>query len=98
MFDYTVSRVNSPMIFKDVCRRIAAAHPEFIAQRMLIDIDGSTMQVFMKNGVGINICDDYDVGVVYALLPYPNGDIVRMQCAYVTSEEIKAAKKILCSN
>lgn len=67
MFDYTVSKDNSPAIFADACNRIRESFPDYIPNPLLVDVDGSTIQVFYKNGASIKVYDDYDIGAVFVI-------------------------------
>ena len=65
MFDYTVFKENSPEEFKKVCNKIKKAFPNATVQKLLVDVDGSTIQTFTQDGKDIDVYDDYDVGSVY---------------------------------
>lgn len=65
MFDYTLFSKNSPGIFKSACEKVSAAFPNANKQRLLVDVDGSTIQTFTVDGNDIDIYDDYDVGAVF---------------------------------
>ena len=64
-YDYTVYPDNSPRKFKETCSIIEKAYPKAIKNKLLIDVDGSTIQTYTENGKDIDIYDDYDVGAVY---------------------------------
>lgn len=64
-FDYTISRENSPAKFKEACAKIEAALPEFQKQKLLVDVDGSTIQIYNNDSHKIVIYDDYDIGAVF---------------------------------
>jgi hypothetical protein len=63
-FQYTVFRDNSPKMFKAACGLVKETFPDFHAEKLLIDVDGSTIQVFRRGTEKIVIFDDYDVGAV----------------------------------
>lgn len=65
MFRYVIHTNNSPIIFKETCKRVKEMFPEAIEQKLLVDVDGSTIQTFTQNGKDIDIIDDYDIGVVF---------------------------------
>ena len=65
MFDYTVYQNNSVDEFKKTCNKIKEAFPNATEQKLLIDVDGSTIQTFTQDGKDIDIYDDYEVGAVY---------------------------------
>ena len=66
-YDYTVNPENSSETFRDLCDKIAQEYPTFRREELLIDIDGSTIQVFSENGKEIVVYDDYDVGAVFVV-------------------------------
>lgn len=65
MFDYTVCKENSPKEFKTTCKSIEQNFPFAKKQKLLVDVDGSTIQTYTENGKDIDVFDDYDVGAVY---------------------------------
>ncbi len=64
-YDYTISHDNSPEVFRKICDIIARAFPELKMDDVLIDVDGSTIQIFGEEPLEIIVYDDYDVGAVY---------------------------------
>ncbi len=66
-YDYTVNPENSSETFRELCDKIARQYPTFRREELLIDIDGSTIQVFSENGKEIVVYDDYDVGAVFVV-------------------------------
>ena len=65
MFDYTVYQNNSTDEFKKACNKIKEAFPNATIQKLLVDVDGSTIQTFTQDGKDIDVYDDYEVGAVY---------------------------------
>lgn len=65
LFDYTICRENSPIKFKSVCQNIERFFPSATKKRLLVDVDGSTIQTYTENGKDIDVFDDYDIGAVY---------------------------------
>ena len=45
-YDYTVSKDNSPEIFEETCRKIEKSFPTADKKKLLIDVDGTTIQGF----------------------------------------------------
>ncbi|MGN1085398.1 MAG: hypothetical protein ACI4Q5_00040 [Porcipelethomonas sp.] len=64
-YDYTIYPENNPKIFKQICAEIEKAFPNALKKKLLIDVDGSTIQTFTENGKDIDVYDDYDVGAVF---------------------------------
>jgi hypothetical protein len=63
-YEYNVYLENSPVIFKKICKSIEKYLPDCEKKKLLIDVDGTTIQEYIKNGKMINVYDDYDLGVV----------------------------------
>lgn len=65
MFDYNIYIDNSTEIFKHTCESIEEAFPNAAKHTLLIDVDGSTIQIYTQDGKEIRVYDDYEVGAVY---------------------------------
>jgi len=65
IYDYTICPDNSPQEFNEFCKKIEKEFPHLHKNRLLIDVDGSTIQTYKYNGKDIDIYDDYDIGAVY---------------------------------
>ncbi|MDE7233563.1 MAG: hypothetical protein K2N29_00700 [Ruminiclostridium sp.] len=65
MFDYTISGDNNPKKFKEACVAVEKLFPKAEKKKLLIDVDGTTIQTFNEHGRSITIYDDYDVGAVF---------------------------------
>ncbi|MCD8090346.1 MAG: hypothetical protein LUD81_06960 [Clostridiales bacterium] len=65
MYEYRVHTENSPKKFKEACKKIEENFPNTIKRKLLIDVDGSTIQTFTEGNKDIDVFDDYDVGAVY---------------------------------
>ena len=65
MFRYVIHPDNRPEIFKKICRKIKEMFPDAIEQKLLVDVDGSTIQTFTQDGKDIDVFDDYDIGIVF---------------------------------
>ena len=64
-YDYTVAKDNSPDIFMEICQKIEQAYPSAVKEKLLVDVDGSTIQTFTLEDKIIDVFDDYDIGAVY---------------------------------
>lgn len=64
-YDYTIYPENSPKKFKETCKIIEGKYPNATKSKLIVDVDGSTIQTYTENGKDIDIYDDYDVGAVY---------------------------------
>ena len=64
-YDYTIFQDNSSAHFKQACIEIEKAFPKAKKEKLLVDVDGSTIQIFSENGKNIRVYDDYDVGAVF---------------------------------
>ena len=70
-YDYNIYPDNSTKKFKEACRTIETEYPNIEKKKLLVDVDGSTIQVYGENENQIAVYDDYDVGAVYALSNLP---------------------------
>lgn len=65
MYEYNIHPDNSPELFIMISNLIERSLPDFEKKKLLVDVDGTTIQTFSKNGKDIDIYDDYDVGAVF---------------------------------
>ena len=65
MFDYTISKDNNPKEFKKACQKIEHLFPGITKRKLIVDVDGTTIQTYTKNGKDIDVYDDYDIGAVF---------------------------------
>lgn len=65
MFDYTISTENSPKKFKNACNKIEHLFPDAKKNKILVDVDGSTIQTYTKDEKDIDVFDDYEIGAVF---------------------------------
>lgn len=65
MFDYTLFPDNSQDKFKAACEKLRRSFPKAEKQKLLVDVDGTTIQTFTIDGKEIDVYDDYDIGAVY---------------------------------
>lgn len=65
-FDYNIYPDNSPEAFKRVCGKIEAHFTDLKKENLLVDVDGTTIQRYTRQGKEIVIFDDYDIGAVFA--------------------------------
>ena len=64
-YDYTIFKDNSPQKFKEACTKISRAFPQAKKSKLLVDVDGSTIQAFTADGHSIRVYDDYEIGAVF---------------------------------
>lgn len=64
-FDYNVSPDNSPEAFKKVCKKLEEHFYDLIKEPLLVDVDGTTIQTYTRQGKKIVVFDDYDIGAVF---------------------------------
>lgn len=66
MIRYLISLSNNPILFKKVCQSIENHFNKNINNKeFLVDVDGSTIQVFIIGEKEVIIYDDYDYQEVY---------------------------------
>lgn len=66
-FDYTIYPDNSSKKFKEACENIENHFVNISKEKLLVDVDGSTIQVYKFDTGEIAVYDDYDVGAVFVL-------------------------------
>lgn len=66
-YDYNIFSDNSVKKFKEACKAIEKEYPKIDKKKLLVDVDGSTIQVYGESENKIVVYDDYDVGAVYAM-------------------------------
>ena len=66
-YDISIFPDNSPREFKSACAKIERAFPAYNKEKLLVDVDGSTIQAYSQGDKEIVVYDDYDVGTVFAL-------------------------------
>lgn len=64
-YDYTIFPNNSKAHFEEACSKIEKAYPNIKKEKLLIDVDGSTIQTYTENNFDIDVYDDYDIGAVF---------------------------------
>ncbi len=70
-YDYSIYPDNSPEKFKLTCKKIEQAFPCAIKQKLLVDVDGSTIQVYKQDSKEIIVYDHYEIGAVFVLSDIP---------------------------
>lgn len=81
-FDYTIWKDNSPQQFKQACALIERQFPGMTKKPLLIDVDGSTIQSYTKDGEEVVIVyDDYDIGAVFALSDFDLSTVMEQMSA-----------------
>lgn len=65
LFDYNIYPDNSAKRFKATCEKIESSILGLRKQDLLVDVDGTTIQVYEKDKKRIIVFDDYDIGAVF---------------------------------
>ncbi len=65
MFDYNIFPDNNPIEFKKACEKIEQNFHGADKKKILIDVDGTTIQTYVYNQKNIDVYDDYDIGAVF---------------------------------
>lgn len=65
MFDYTVCPDNDNEKFFDSCKAIEQAFMSANKKKILIDVDGSLVQMYEIDNSTIQVFNDFDMGAVY---------------------------------
>ena len=64
-YHYVISKNNSPQKFKETCALIDKSIIYVEKKKVVIDVDGSAIQMYVTSNGKVVIIDDYDVGTVY---------------------------------
>lgn len=65
VFSYNIYPNASKNEFINACKRIEKRFPNAKKDKILIDVDGTSIQVYHLNEKEINVFNDYYVGAVY---------------------------------
>lgn len=65
MFSYTVSKTASENAFAKACSSIESHFKGIDKEKPLVDVDGSTIQIYRKGKASIKVYNDYEVDAVY---------------------------------
>lgn len=65
MYSYTVSKIASKKDFAEVCRQIESHFKGICKDKILEDVDGSTIQIYHTGKARIKVYNDYEVDAVY---------------------------------
>ena len=66
IYKYNIKPYNSPEYFDLACEEIEKAYPEAKKEKLLIDVDGSTIQIYYTKAGMIKIYDEYFIDAVFA--------------------------------
>lgn len=65
MFTYNIAQKADNKAFKDVCNIIENGINNLTKERPLVDVDGTVIQIYLKNNKRIKVYNDYEVDAVY---------------------------------
>ena len=65
MYSYTVSKTASEKAFEKACRLIESHFKAIVKDKPLVDVDGTTIQIYHKDDESIKVYNDYEVDAVY---------------------------------
>ena len=63
MFSYTITKEANNTAFQNVCAALEAKG--FEKERLLVDVDGSMIQMFRMHNKRVDVFNDYEVDAVY---------------------------------
>lgn len=66
MFSYNIAKTADTEAFKRACANIEAKVRNAEKEELLIDVDGTLIQIYNTAGGRIKIVNDYEVDAVYA--------------------------------
>lgn len=65
MFKYTIHKQADNKKFYDACRQIENNIKDLNAEKPIIDVDGSVIQIYYGGNDKIKVYNDYEVNAVY---------------------------------
>ncbi len=75
-FDYTISDENNTIIINEFCNRFEDYMPTAEKEDLLVDVDGSSIQVYTFDNKEVVVYDDYDIGAVFVKSDISLSDIL----------------------
>lgn len=76
MYSYTVAKAASEKEFEKVCRLIESHFKGISKDKILEDVDGSSIQIYHKGKASIKVFNDYEVDAVYVDSEIELNDII----------------------
>lgn len=64
-FSYTIYPNNSVERFKSACKSFESGFPDAEKKNLIVDVDGTTIQMYRVDKNEVVFFDDYDVGAVF---------------------------------
>lgn len=65
MFTYNIAKEADNQEFEKACQRIESGITDLKKEDVLVDVDGSVIQIYRKNKSKIKVYNDYEVDAVY---------------------------------
>lgn len=65
MYKYNIHKLADEGIFNRICKKIESNIERLQKDKAIIDVDGSAIQVYKKDGKFIKVYNDYEVDAVY---------------------------------
>ena len=65
MFSYTVAKNADKKAFDRICALIESKTTDITKEKVLEDVDGTSIQIYRTSNGKIKVCNDYDVDAVY---------------------------------
>ena len=66
MFSYNIAKVADNQAFQKVCADIESKMRGIQKESLLVDVDGTLIQIYKASGGSIKVVNDYEVDAVYA--------------------------------
>lgn len=65
MYKYNIHKNADEEKFNSVCNKIESTVEGLHKEETIMDVDGSAIQIYKKNGKSIKVFNDYEVDAVY---------------------------------
>lgn len=77
MYTYNIAKNPDNKAFKNTCAQIESKMSDLKKEKLLIDVDGSVIQIYRSPTGKITIFNDYLVGAVYVDSEIDLGDVLK---------------------
>ncbi len=64
-YSYNICDQYAPDLFERQCKALENKIPGLTKKDLLVDVDGSSIQIYFLNGCELNVVNDYEVGALF---------------------------------
>ena len=85
MYKYNIHKNADEEKFNSVCNKIESTVEGLHKEETIMDVDGSAIQIYKKNGKSIKVFNDYEVDAVYIDSEINIDDIVAQKALFLNA-------------